>query len=61
MQVRIEAELLTLQDSGEVVLNTSWFAGNLTCADMETEFSCLSRQGSLAFDDEPLKDCFCKI
>nr|WP_315113189.1 hypothetical protein [uncultured Campylobacter sp.] len=52
---------MTLQDSGEVVLNTSWFAGNLTCADMETEFSCLSRQGSLAFDDEPLKDCFCKI
>ena len=58
---RIEAELLTLQDSGEHVLNTSWFAGNLTCTDMEAEFARLSRQGSLAFDDEPLKDCFCKI
>ena len=58
---RIEAELLALRDGGEAVLNTSWFAGNLTCADMEAEFIRLSRQGSLAFDDESLKDCFCKI
>ena len=39
-----------------------WFTKHRTCDDMEKLFKKKEQQGSLFdFDDEPVKDCFCKI
>ena len=57
----IEIKLRNLVDSGERVLNAFWFSNFKSCDDVEKEFKKLEMQKGFIFDDEPLKDCFCKI
>ena len=57
----IETKLRNLVDSGERVLNAFWFSNFKSCDDMEKEFKKREMQKGFIFDDEPLKDCFCKI
>ena len=43
------------------VLNPSFFKDYKSCAQREEIFKQSDKQGSFMFDDEPLRDCFCKI
>ncbi|BCX79232.1 hypothetical protein [Campylobacter sp. 19-13652] len=56
----MQGELEALQESGEAVLNASFFTGRARVAEIEAEFKKASRQGELAFSDVPLKDCMCR-
>ncbi len=59
---QIEARLFQLEKQGENIQNKYWFSKKRTCIDMERVFKKSDRQGGLFdFDDEPLKDCFCRI
>lgn len=59
---QIEVRLFQLEKQGEKIQNKYWFSKKRTCTDMERVFKKSDRQGGLFdFDDEPLKDCFCRI
>lgn len=58
----VESRLNFYESQGMKVKNKHWFTRYRTCEDMEKLFKEKDKQGSLFdFNDEPLKDCFCKI
>lgn len=58
----IEKRLLDYKGMGHQVKNCFWFTNHRTCEEMESLFKKKNLQGSLfEFNDDPLKNCFCKI
>ena len=54
----LENEILAQEAKGEKIYNKYWF-NKWSVDELETRFK--SQDDSSLFDDEPLKDCFCKF
>lgn len=58
---KIKAYESRLLSAGKNILNPSFFKDYKSCDEMEEIFRQSDKQGSFVFDDEPLRDYFCKI